>query len=72
MGRQQHDPKELLAYRIWISIGGRPATAEDRAIPSHWEGDLLKPLEGWLGCDRGASALQRRFPRGHRNRLNHH
>jgi len=40
---RQYDPKAFGRGRIaeTVSIRERPAEAEDRAVPGHWEGDLL-------------------------------
>ncbi|HET9863505.1 MAG TPA: IS30 family transposase [Steroidobacteraceae bacterium] len=46
MRRPQHATQTGGQIRDAISIRERPAEAEDRAVPGHWEGDLLEGSKG--------------------------
>jgi len=46
-----------------VSIRDRPATVEDRAVPGHWEGDLILGTHRSPCRDAGRAALALRVPR---------
>ena len=73
-GRTTRGPRSRLSgrgSRSWIgeaTITNRPAEVEDRAVPGHWEGDLIIGKSHRSGCDR-EDTLACDFVGAHRSRI---